>query len=240
MTPGKALAVVGLTAGLFIFLSRRAFATPFYEAPLERYYGEPPPAPAPTQPGSLFDFLDYTEPYEMTPTFDPAQTNLTAFLAVIRSGEGTIGPDGYRTLFGGGKWWDNDFNAAGVADMGGHPGNLGWPGIVLSDAMCAAAGFGPGCVSKAAGAYQFLPATWNEAVAALGLPDFSPASQDAAAIFLIQRRGALVDVQQGNFESAIKKVAREWASMPFSPYGQPVISMATAQNIYLGAGGFIA
>jgi len=41
--------------------------------------------------------------------------------------------------------------------------------------------------SHAAGRYQFEPATWAEAAAALKLPDFSPASQDAGAWWLAQR-----------------------------------------------------
>lgn len=41
--------------------------------------------------------------------------------------------------------------------------------------------------SHAAGRYQFEPATWAETAAALGLKDFSPASQDAGAWWLAQR-----------------------------------------------------
>jgi muramidase (phage lysozyme) len=40
----------------------------------------------------------------------------------------------------------------------------------------------------AAGKYQFMPATWNEYKAKLGLKDFSPASQDAAAWALAKDR----------------------------------------------------
>jgi muramidase (phage lysozyme) len=40
--------------------------------------------------------------------------------------------------------------------------------------------------THAAGAYQFEPATWAEIVAAIGLPDFSPASQDIGALWLLR------------------------------------------------------
>ena len=44
-----------------------------------------------------------------------------------------------------------------------------------------------GKTSSAAGRYQFLQGTWDEARNALGLPDFSPESQDAAAVWLAER-----------------------------------------------------
>ncbi len=44
-----------------------------------------------------------------------------------------------------------------------------------------------GKTSDAAGRYQFLGSTWDEAKKALGLTDFSPASQDKAAWWLAQR-----------------------------------------------------
>ena len=37
----------------------------------------------------------------------------------------------------------------------------------------------------------------------------------------------------------MKKLSYEWASLPGSPYGQPVISAATAQSVFLAAGGRI-
>ena len=93
--------------------------------------------------------------------------------------------------------------------------------------------------STAAGAYQFLSRTWDECAAALSLPDFSPPMQDLAAVFLIRRRGALVDVQAGRIEAAIRKCAREWASLPGSPYGQPTRSMEQALATYRQYGGSV-
>lgn len=124
-----------------------------------------------------------------------------AFLALIRKAEGA----GYSTLFGGGTF-------AGFAD---HPRQrisrpLG--GRLLT--------------STAAGAYQFLARTWDECAAACGLKDFSPASQDTAALFLIDRREALEDVLGGDWQAAISKCNKEWASLPGSPYGQPTRPLA--------------
>src|SRR5690606_18849821 len=130
-------------------------------------------------------------------------TNLRAFLAVIRAGEGTSDADGYRRHYGG-RLFDGYADHPRVAIKAGR-----W-------------------TSTAAGAYQFLSRTWDEAAKALALPDFSPASQDLAAVFLIRRRGALVAAMQGRLDEAIAGCAKEWASLPGSPYGQPTRTLAQA------------
>lgn len=140
--------------------------------------------------------------------------NLRAFLAVIRAGEGTADEDGYRRHYGG-TLFDS------FAD---HPRKKITAGR---------------WTSTAAGAFQFLSATWTECRDALALPDFSPASQDLAAVYLIRRRGALQDAIAGRLDEAIAKCAKEWASLPGSPYGQPTRSLAQARATYLQAGGVL-
>jgi muramidase (phage lysozyme) len=155
----------------------------------------------------------------MTPTelrkvcFDAlGSPSLRAFLAVIRAGEGTSDPDGYRRHYGG-TLFDSFADHPRVAITAGR-----W-------------------TSTAAGAFQFLARTWDECAKALALPDFSPASQDLAAVFLIRRRGALADALAGRLDAAITKCAREWASLPGSPYGQPTRTLAQAHAVYAQAGG---
>lgn len=142
-------------------------------------------------------------------------TNLRAFLDVIRAGEGTSDADGYRRHYGG-RLFD------GYAD---HP----------REAIRAGQ-----WISTAAGAFQFLSRTWDDAAKALALADFSPASQDLAAVFLIRRRGALADAMAGRLDAAIAKCAREWASLPGSPYGQPTRTREQAHATYAAAGGRLA
>lgn len=142
--------------------------------------------------------------------------NLFAFLCMLRHGEGTAFMDGYRIMFGGDK-----FNA-----FDDHPR------VKVTRRVG-----GKDLTSTAAGAYQFLERTWDECQAALGLPDFSPASQDLAARFLIYRRGALYDIYAGRFKTAVTKCNREWASLPGSPYGQPTVTMDEALKLYLEYGG---
>lgn len=167
--------------------------------------------------GALDDLADsITSAYYSIAGFDMTNSNLQAFLALIRVAEGTSGPNGYRTLFGGGLF-------DGFAD---HPRR----------AVTARSG-NQTISSTAAGAYQFLSRTWDDVAAKLGLADFSPESQDLAAVELIRRRGALRDVYAGRLDVALSKCNREWASLPGSPYGQPTISQDRAAQLFAQAGG---
>lgn len=138
--------------------------------------------------------------------------NVQALLKVIRTGEGTADAGGYARLYGGGTF-------SSFAD---HPRQkiTKW-----------------GITSTAAGAYQFLASSWDETQRTMRLPDFSPASQDLAALGRIAARGALDDVVAGRFTTAMRKINREWASMTGSPYGQRTIKFESALAIYRGAGG---
>lgn len=151
----------------------------------------------------------------MTPATDTAAANRAAFLAMIRKSEGTAGPNGYRTFYGGSLF----------SDLSKHP-----------NTPHTAAGI----TSTAAGAYQFLFRTWEECRRALSLPDFGPESQDAAAVFLIKRRGALPDVDAGNFAAAVAACRKEWASLPGAGYGQHENTLASLQAVYVAAGGMLA
>ena len=143
---------------------------------------------------------------------DLANPNVQGILRVIRRGEGTADEAGYRRIFGG-RLFES------FADH---------PRITVTSGRYT---------STAAGAYQFLASTWDETKRVMGLPDFSPRSQDLAALGRIVARGALDDVKAGRLESALKKISREWASLPGSPYGQPTISLDTARTVYAAAGG---
>lgn len=80
--------------------------------------------------------------------------------------------------------------------------------------------------STAAGRYQILKGTAKM----LKMKDFTPESQDLAAIKLIKNAKAYDDVIAGNWEKAIEKTNKVWASLPGSPYGQPTHKMSDALN----------
>lgn len=122
-----------------------------------------------------------------------------AILARIGSGEAP----GYNVLYGG-HTFDN-----GYAD---HP-RIGFVGP-------------DGRPTHAAGRYQFEPATWDMQAKRLGLRDFSPASQDAAAWDLASRtyqaktdRDILADAQAGNVQWGA--LGQEWPSLAGAKAGPP-------------------
>lgn len=180
--------------------------------------------------GVASDFADAVEVlgYRATETdanvtADEAANNVAAFLATIRASEGTDrAGDPYRVVMGYGLT---------LQDLSDHPYFTGeWKG----------AAFGAGQWSTAAGAYQFIRATWAELRTRLALPDFGPESQDAAAVELIRQRGALEDVKAGRFADAVLKVRRIWASLPGAGYGQGERSLAWLQGLYSANGGTFA
>lgn len=195
------------------------------------------------QGGTSFDLGNITDTLESTMNqiteqaanvdLSTAGRNVAAYLSMIRQAEGTANAvDPYAVCYG---------YAHQIKDFSDHPAVTGeWPGQRLPDAMCANAGFGPGCVSTAAGAYQIIRPTWQRIRESLGLVTFTKASQDAAAVELIRRRGALEDVKAGRIESAITKCRNEWASLPGNYAGQGQRSPQTLIAFFTDAGGYLA
>ena len=96
------------------------------------------------------------------------------------------------------------------------------------------------CNSTAAGRYQLLHRYFTAYKQQLGLPDFSPSSQDAIALQQIKECRALDAIEAGNIELAINRCAHIWASLPGAGYGQHENNMPTLVAAYLAAGGGIA
>lgn len=155
--------------------------------------------------------------------------NVQAFLRVIRAGETHPTDDeAYRALFG---WRPG--NGQTFASFDDHPR------IAIQS---------PWGWTSAAGAYQAMCAvpgkvktdTWGDFIRAHGPRDFSPLSQDIFALWCIARRGALADVVAGRLDVALTKCAKEWASLPGSPYGQPTKTLEQCRAIYRQHGGTLA
>jgi len=146
--------------------------------------------------------------------------NRKAFLDMIAWSEGTStipeSENGYNVLVGGELFFSyND-----------HPRQL----VVINSKL----------KSTAAGRYQLLSRYYDYYKKLLKLPDFSAPSQDAIAIQQIKECKALDDVDAGNFERAVKKCSKIWASFPGNNYGQHQQKISALQEIYTEAGGILA
>jgi muramidase (phage lysozyme) len=96
-----------------------------------------------------------------------------------------------------------------------------------------------GIKSTAAGRYQLLARYFDVYKKQLGLPNFSPESQDAIAIQQIRECKALIYVEAGRFDDAVARVSNIWASLPGSPYGQHTNDLDALRRVFIKAGGTI-
>ncbi|ELJ9990409.1 glycoside hydrolase family 104 protein [Citrobacter freundii] len=157
--------------------------------------------------------------------------NLQAFLDTLAWSEGTsTSPatkcNGYDVIVTG-----VDGKPEIFTDFSDHPFNKGRPSKQINSR---------GLTSNASGRYQFMLKDWAHYKAQLGLPDFSPESQDKWAIQLIKERKALPDIEAGNIASAVSKCRNIWASLPGAGYGQREHSMDDLIARYKAAGGSVA
>ena len=133
-------------------------------------------------------------------------------IAFTEGTAGTCGQDGYNTGFA-----YHCFTSCAA-----HP-NIVWSS--------------GGYKSSAAGRYQFLNTTW----AGLGLGAFTPRNQDIGGMKLVTRRGVTLPTDRAltatEFSNAMKKLSYEWASLPYSPYGQPTVSLTRARAKYCSFAG---
>ena len=115
--------------------------------------------------------------------------------STIALAEGTLQEDGtigYGTFYGGSKFTNFDKH----------------PDIVHHTKKGS---------SAAAGGYQFMPATYKGAADHLGLTDFTPASQEAAARQLTKWRGVNPDAKitsVSGLRNVFNKLSGEWAGLP--------------------------
>lgn len=159
-----------------------------------------------------------------------AHPNIAAFLDMLAYSEGTATHPltknrGYDVIVTGMDGKPEIFN-----DYRDHPFASGKPAKIFNRR---------GEKSTASGRYQQLYLFWPHYQKQLGLPDFSPLSQDKLAIQLIRERGALEDIRQGRIERAISRCRTIWASLPGAGYGQREHSPESLVAVYRQAGGVV-
>lgn len=139
-------------------------------------------------------------------------------MTMVAVAEGTkdLGDNGYNTLIGGTLFHSYH----------DHPRRRVWVEKILKH-------------STAAGRYQILKRYFDFYKKKLGLPDFSPDSQDKIALEMIRECGALDDIDAGRFDQAVEKCRSRWASFPGAGYGQAEKKLDTLRIAYLYAGGQI-
>ena len=137
-------------------------------------------------------------------------TNVAAFLRVIRERESSQDDSAYSVINGG----------AHFESFARHPykGQRTPPG-------------------RAAGAYQYIASTWGDVEAQYSMPDFSPRSQDAGAVARLIYRGALEDVLAGRFAAAVARCRHEWTSLPGASESSTSWTMDRALAVYRKWGG---
>lgn len=143
------------------------------------------------------------------PNYDDlvANSNVRTMLDMIANAEGTAGhgDNGYNVAFGHRIFEGYDKHPQKVYEFKQTDGKTN--------------------KTSAAGRYQFLSRTAQNLQHQMGLKDFSPLSQDKMAVELMRQAGALDNVLMGDYETAINKLGKIWASLPSSPYAQPKKTM---------------
>ena len=142
--------------------------------------------------------------------------NVVAFLDMLAWSEGTIGKgdDGYNDIV----------DPAGFfSDYSTHPNLL----VQVNSKI----------KSTAAGRYQLLARYYEPYRKQLGLPDFSPVSQDKIAIQQIKERKAYQLIIAGKVSEAISRCSNIWASLPGAGYGQREHKLADLIRMYQRFGG---
>ncbi len=121
-----------------------------------------------------------------------ANTNVQAFLRVIREGESNQDESAFTILYGGSHF----------ASFDDHPRQR-FP-IVYQ---------GKENYTTAAGAFQITETTWNEFTKLYGPKPFDPENQTNCAVWRLFYRKAIDDVIAGRLSEAIRKCTQEWTSL---------------------------
>ena len=161
------------------------------------------------------------------PTKNQEQDNIQAFLYLIRVAENTAHIDGYRQM------WDGSLFEVDLRSDKSKP-----PYYKYQDRPKEVYIGKGGEVSSAGGAYNLRVKVWEWCKESLGLTDFTPASQDQAAIFLLGINNSLENIKKGNLAQAIYQNRKTWAGLPGSgDAARSRVSYGKLLSLFKAAGG---
>lgn len=139
------------------------------------------------------------------------RSEIKAFLDTIAYAEGTLHSDGYRTMYG-------NFLFYNFRD---HPRKINT--AILGKKVVK---------SSAAGRYQILTKTWDGLNNKFNFQNFTPLTQDKAALALAREAGALNLILTGQIDKALVKLNKIWSSLPGAIYGQPTVKLDKLRTFY--------
>jgi muramidase (phage lysozyme) len=168
--------------------------------------GDSNPWLAPPAPGTITPEADQVNSADATP-----DQRIAAGLALIRKFESG---NRYDVLYGGATF--DSFNQHPNVRVPFHNPKTGKDDY-----------------STAAGAYQINHPTWvSEIQPALGLVSFTPADQDAAAVWLLQKDGAYDPLSSGDIDTFLRRASKRWASLPYSTAQQHPQALQAALDTF--------
>lgn len=145
--------------------------------------------------------------------------NIQAFLNAVADAEG----GGYDFKYGAVKGKKKD--PWRFTDYSTHPGP------------------GSGGVTTASGMYQINKVTWQDhGERRMGLTDFTPETQDLIAVSMLQARGVIDKIKDGDIEAGVSQASKQWAALPEGRgkpgrYNQPYVKFDRFEAAYKAAGG---
>jgi len=152
-----------------------------------------------------------------------------ALLKTIRFAEGTAGPQGYSTFFGGSQY-GGDLTELTVAEVE----------ELVTKFLAEGRGkftdsTGKEDQSAAVGAYQFIDITGlAKSVKMSTNRKFDEAFQDELALRLAARNGVSPEIlkKEGLSDNVIKRLSPTWASFPGNDYNQPTKRKGDLKNVF--------
>ncbi len=150
--------------------------------------------------------------------------NIQAFLQMISKSEGTFDAGGYAAMFG-----STPSKPLLFTDYTDHPRKR----FSFKDST------GKVNYTDASGKYQILSRWWDPVKVKLGLPDFSPHSQDLWAVNKLSELNCVKLIMDGHFHEALKRAASGWASLPGAGYNQRENKVQACEEWYKLSGGVV-